>query len=66
VGLRRRFAQESDGLQRRLAELVLERQALRDRRASEVLLEQNRLDIVQTQLELSHALVSEHRSASAA
>jgi hypothetical protein len=67
VGLRRpRFAQESEGLRRRLAELVLERQALRDRRASEVLLEQNRLGIVQTQLELSHALVSEHSSASAA
>jgi len=30
------------------------------------MLEQNRLDIVQAQLELSHALVSEHCSASAA
>ena len=53
-------------MQRRLAELVLERQKLRDERASEGLLEQNRLDIVQAQQELTHALLSEHVGASAA
>jgi hypothetical protein len=67
VGLRRpRFAQESEALRRQLTELVLERQALREQRASPIMLEQNRLDIVQAQLELSRALVSEHASASAA
>jgi hypothetical protein len=40
--------------------LVLERQRLRERQASEFVLEQNRLEIVQTQLELSQAFVSEH------
>ena len=39
---------------------MLERQRLRDHEASEFVLEQNRLEIVQTQLELSQALVSEH------
>jgi hypothetical protein len=39
---------------------VLERQRLREREASEFVLEQNRLEIVQTQLELSQAFVSEH------
>jgi len=53
-------------VRRRLAELVLERQKLRDERAAETLLEQNRLDIVQAQHELAHALVSEHVGASAA
>lgn len=53
-------------MRRRLAELVLERQKLRDDCASGGLLEQNRLDIVQAQQELAHALVSEHVGASAA
>jgi hypothetical protein len=47
-------------LQGRLATLVLERQRLRDTRASAFVLEQNRIDIVQTQLELSRAFLSEH------
>jgi hypothetical protein len=53
----------SDALRGRLAELVRERQALRDRRASTVVLEQNRLAIVQAQLELARTLVSEHAEA---
>jgi hypothetical protein len=47
-------------LQTRLRGLVLERQELRRAQATRLLLEQNRLLIVQTQLELSRALVSEH------
>jgi hypothetical protein len=46
-------------LQRRLDVLVLERQRLRDEHVSFGALEQNRIEIVQTQLELSRALVSE-------
>jgi hypothetical protein len=45
---------------------VLERQTLRERQASPLLLEQNRLDIVRAQQELAQALVSEHTAASAA
>jgi hypothetical protein len=47
-------------LRRRLEALVRERQSLRDGRASEVVLEQNRLEIVQAQLEYSRALLLEH------
>ena len=47
-------------LQGQLAALVLERQRLREREASEFVLEQNRLEIVQTQFELSQAFLSEH------
>jgi hypothetical protein len=50
----------SDALRGRLADLVRERQALRDRRATTSVLEQNRLAIVQAQLQLAQALVSEH------
>jgi len=50
-------------VQARLRELVCERQELRDAQASSLLLEQNRLLIVQAQLELSRALVSEHTQA---
>ena len=50
----------STDLQSRLAHLVLERQQLRDRQASEFMLEQNRLEIVHTQIQLSEALVLEH------
>jgi hypothetical protein len=66
VELRPTSTKRSGVLQDRLVELVLARQALRDQRAAKFVLEQNRLEIVQTQLELSDALVSEHRSASAA
>ena len=50
----------SQVLQGRLAALVLERQRLRESNASAFMLEQNRIDIVQTQLELSEAFLSEH------
>jgi hypothetical protein len=53
----------SDALRERLADLVHERQALRDRRAPTSVLEQNRLAIVQAQLELARTLVSEHAAA---
>jgi hypothetical protein len=49
-----------------VAELVRERQALRDEGAADAVLEENRLEIVQAQLELSQALVQEHLAASAA
>jgi len=45
---------------------VLERQTLREREASPLVLEQNRLDIVQAQQELAQALMSEHAAASVA
>jgi hypothetical protein len=60
VELRQTPPEPSAVLERRVAALVRERQELRDRGASEFVLEQNRLEIVQAQLELSQALVSEH------
>jgi hypothetical protein len=60
VELRQGTTAGSADLERRLSALVRERQELRDQDASEFVLEQNRLEIVQTQLELSQALVSEH------
>jgi alkylation response protein AidB-like acyl-CoA dehydrogenase len=63
VDLRRTSTVRSDVLRRRLVDLVSERQALRDRRASAFVLEQNRLAIVQAQLDLARALVSEHAEA---
>jgi hypothetical protein len=63
VDLRRTSTVRSDALRHRLAELVDERQALRERRASAFVLEQNRLAIVQAQLDLARALVSEHTEA---
>jgi hypothetical protein len=60
VELRPTSTRRSKVLQGQLAALVLERQRLREREASEFVLEQNRLEIVQTQFELSQALVSEH------
>jgi hypothetical protein len=53
----------SDAVRGRLADLVRERQALRDETASALVLEQNRLAIVQAQLELARTLVSEHAEA---
>jgi hypothetical protein len=50
-------------VRRRLADLVRERQALRDDKAPSLVLEQNRLAIVQAQLELARKLVSEHAKA---
>jgi hypothetical protein len=67
VALRQpRCRRESDALRRRLAELVRERQALREEGAAEAVLEENRLEIVQAQLGLAQALVSEYFAASAA
>jgi hypothetical protein len=63
VELRPASVLSSDVLHRRLAYLVRERQALRDDKASALVLEQNRLAIVQTQLELARTLVSEHAQA---
>jgi hypothetical protein len=48
-------------LQERIDRLVLERQALRDRGASPLELERNRLRIVRGQWELSYALIESHR-----
>ena len=67
VALRQpRCAQETEALQQRVAELVRERQALREEGAADAVLEENRLDIVQAQLELAQALVQEHLAATAA
>ena len=66
VELRPTGAEHSSALQHRLALLVLERQTLREREASRVVLEQNRLDIVQVQQELTQALLSEHTAPSPA
>jgi hypothetical protein len=60
VELRPTSTKGSQVLQGRLAALVLERQRLRESNASAFMLEQNRIDIVQTQLELSEAFLSEH------
>jgi hypothetical protein len=49
-------------LQERIGQLVLERQALRDRGASRLELERNRLRIVRCQWDLSYALIESHRS----
>jgi hypothetical protein len=66
VELRPTSTKRSKVLQGRLAALVLERQRLREANASAFMLEQNRIDIVQTQLELSEAFVSEHLEPSVA
>jgi len=58
--LRPTFTRQSEALRRRVESLVLERQGLRERRVPAGVLEQNRLEIVQAQLEYSEALVSEH------
>jgi hypothetical protein len=60
VELRPTSTKRSKVLQGRLSTLVLERQRLRESNASAFMLEQNRIDIVQTQLELSEAFLSEH------
>ena len=56
-------ASASNALRGRIADLVRERQALHDDNASAFVLEQNRLAIVQAQLQLAEALVSEHAEA---
>jgi hypothetical protein len=66
VELRQTPTESSALLERRLAQLVRERQDLRDGGASQFVLEQNRLEIVRAQLELSQALVSEHLAVASA
>jgi hypothetical protein len=52
--------QTVEGLMRRIAVLVAERQELRERPSLGGELEANRLEIVRCQLELNHALIQEH------
>ena len=50
----------------RIAELAAERQELRERGASEVALERNRIKLARAQWELSHALIERYLPAAAA
>jgi hypothetical protein len=56
----RHAASSSDALQGRIAVLVRKRQTLRDHKAPAFVLEENRLAIVQAQLEFAKRLVAEH------
>ena len=49
-----------EALTLRVAELVSERQQLRDRGASETALERNRIQLARAQWELGHALIERH------
>jgi hypothetical protein len=57
---RRRSAKSVEVLTLRISALVAERQQLRDRGASETMLEQNRLQLARAQWELGHALIDRH------
>lgn len=57
---RSRRPASADELAARVAELVAERQRLRDRGAGESALERNRLQIARAQWELAHALIERH------
>jgi predicted nucleotidyltransferase len=57
---RRRRAASVEVLTLRVAELVSERQQLRERGASETALEKNRIQLVRAQWELGHALIDRH------
>ena len=57
---RRRTSASVEVLTLRVAELVSERQQLRDRGASETALEKNRIQLVRAQWELGHALIERH------
>jgi hypothetical protein len=57
---RRRAAPSVEALTLRVAELVAERQQLRERGASEGALERNRIQIARAQWELGHALIDRH------
>ena len=57
---RRRAAPSVEALTLRVAELVSERQQLRERGASETALEKNRVQLARAQWELGHALIDRH------
>jgi hypothetical protein len=58
---RRRRAEASvEALTLRVAELVFERQQLRERGANNTELEKNRLQLARAQWELGHALIDRH------
>jgi hypothetical protein len=57
---RRRADVSVEALTLRVAELVSERQQLRERGASETALEKNRVQLVRAQWELGHALIDRH------
>jgi hypothetical protein len=57
---RRPAAASVEALTLRVAELVSERQQLRERGASETALEKNRIQLVRVQWELGHALIDRH------
>ena len=57
---RRRAAASVEALTLRVAELVSERQQLRERGASETALEKNRIQLARAQWELGHALIDRH------
>lgn len=57
---RRRAAPSVEDLTLRVAELVSERQQLRERGASETALEKNRVQLARAQWELGHALIDRH------
>jgi hypothetical protein len=57
---RRRSATSVEALTLRISVLVAERQQLRDRGASETMLERNRLELARAQWELGHALIDRH------
>ena len=57
---RSRARASADELEARIAQLVAERQLLRERGASEGALERNRLQIARAQWELGHALIDRH------
>jgi hypothetical protein len=57
---RRRGAASVEALTLRVAELVAERQQLRDRDASDTALERNRIQIARAQWELGQALIDRY------
>jgi hypothetical protein len=57
---RRRADSSVEALTLRISALVAERQQLRDRGASETMLERNRVQLARAQWELGHALIDRH------
>ena len=57
---RRRAAASVELLTLRVAELVAERQQLRERGANDTALEKNRIQLARAQWELGHALIDRH------